>query len=255
MAATETLGRSPADGEHRSRRTDYDGAVGNDAFMSTSWSTRVDDGAVLGGRLHFPRASETGVSEQRMVTSGPDEGIRFGRTTVVAVTGELLEQQVEGVVLAANRRGVLGASAVRTLGGAEVERQAMARAPLELGTAVVTDAPGLEPRGIRAVVHAVVHPALGQPARLEDVRRATAAALEAAQRHKIRSLAFPLLGGHDGCDPTPIVTAIVDEIVGCLRRGVARLDRIVLVARFSDHTALVTAAVDQARQRSWLPAR
>ncbi len=190
-----------------------------------------------------------------MVTSESDEGVRFGRTVVVTVAGDLLDQRVEAVVLAANRRGVLGPTTLRALGGPEIEREAMAAAPLELGAVVVTGAAGLEPRGIRAVVHAVVHPALGQPARIDDVRRATAAALAAADRHKLRSIAFPLLGGDDGVDPAPLVAAIVDEAVGGLRRGVARLDRIVLVARFADHAALFAAAVDRARERSWVPAR
>ena len=113
---------------------------------------------------------------------------RFGRTIVSVAVGDLLGQEAEVIVVAANRRGVLGPlatpglSGLRSLGGSEIEREAMSLAPLDLGTAVVTGASGLEERGIRAVVHAVVHPALGERARIEDVRRAVPAALTAVSK-------------------------------------------------------------------------
>ena len=195
-----------------------------------------------------------------MVSTESAAGVRFGRTTVVAVTGDLLDQEVEAVVVPANCRGVLGAAlggALRSVGGAEIEREAMAHAPLELGTAVVTGAQGLAGRGIRAVVHAVVHRSLGEPARVEDVQRAIRAALVAAEGQRVRSLALPLLGadatGARG-DPGAAVAALVDELVGCLRRSSVRLDRAVIVARFADQTDLVADALARARQRSWVRA-
>ena len=74
---------------------------------------------------------------------------RFGRTIVSVAVGDLLGQEAEVIVVAANRRGVLGPlatpglSGLRSLGGSEIEREAMSLAPLELGTAVMTGAPGL----------------------------------------------------------------------------------------------------------------
>ena len=97
---------------------------------------------------------------------------RFGRTIVSVAVGDLLGQEAEVIVVAANRRGVLGPlatpglSGLRSLGGSEIEREAMSLAPLDLGTAVVTGASGLEERSVRAVVHAVVHPVLGERARI-----------------------------------------------------------------------------------------
>lgn len=126
---------------------------------------------------------------------------RFGRTIVSVAVGDLLGQEAEVIVVAANRRGVLGPlatpglSGLRSLGGSEIEREAMSLAPLELGMAVMTGAPGLEERGIHAVVHAVIHPALGERARIEDVRRAVPAALTVATKSRLRSVAMPLLGG------------------------------------------------------------
>lgn len=216
---------------------------------STSLGTGSDDEARVGSGRERP-----------MIGLDPVGSVRFGRTVIAVVGGDLLGQGVEAVVVAANRRGVMGAVStlglpgLRSFGGSPIEREAMRRAPLDLGSAVVTGAPGLESLGIRAVVHAVVHPALGQPARVEDVRRAVARVLVAADAHRVRSLALPLLGvetGDAAADPGPFVHGVVDELVGCLRRGVVRLDRVTLVCRFDDHRELAAASLGRARERAW----
>ena len=76
------------------------------------------------------------------IASRPE--FRFGRTIVAAAVGDVLGQDAEAIVVAANRRGVLGPlatpgiSGLRSLGGSEIERQAMALAPLDLGAAILT---------------------------------------------------------------------------------------------------------------------
>jgi O-acetyl-ADP-ribose deacetylase (regulator of RNase III) len=186
---------------------------------------------------------------------------RFGRTVVSVALGDLLSQDAEAIVVAANRRGVLGPLAtpgltgLRSLGGSEIEREAMAHAPLDLGTAVVTGASGLEERGIQAVVHAVVHPALGERARIEHVRRAVPAVLQAASRSKLRTLTMPLLGVESlaaKADVDAMVATLVDELVTSLRRSMPRVDRVTIVCRFSEHATAVELALARARERVWL---
>lgn len=186
---------------------------------------------------------------------------RFGRTVVSVALGDLLSQDAEAIVVAANRRGVLGPLAtpgltgLRSLGGSEIEREAMAHAPLDLGTAVVTGASGLEERGIKAVVHAVVHPALGERARIEHVRRAVPAILQTASRSKLRTLAMPLLGVESlaaKADVDAMVATLVDELVAGLRRSMPRVDRVTIVCRFSEHASTVESALARARERVWL---
>lgn len=193
-----------------------------------------------------------------MITGDTVQPVRFGRATISSAVGGVLDQEVEAMVLGSTCRGLLGtgvAGSLRARGAGEIERLAMARAPLELGTALVTAAPGLEERGVRAVVHAVVQPTLGEAARPDDVRRAVVAALTAAERGRFRSLALPLLGVEGGGGIRPevetAVAAIVDEVVGCLRRGEARPTRVVIVARSAAEAALVDRAVERARQRAW----
>ena len=59
-------------------------------------------------------------------------GVRFGRAILVASAEPILRQPVEAIVCPANARGVMGvgvAGAVRTAGGIDIERAAMAKAP------------------------------------------------------------------------------------------------------------------------------
>ena len=192
------------------------------------------------------------------VESNPE--FRFGRTVVAVAVGDLLGQEAEAIVVAANRRGVLGPlatpglSGLRTLGGSEIEREAMSLAPLDLGTAVVTRASGLEERGIRAVIHAVVHPALGERARIEHVRLAVPAALAAGSMHRLRTIATPLLGVESLAtkgDVDAMVAALVEELVASLRRSISRLDRLTIVCRFTEHADSVEVALARARERVW----
>jgi O-acetyl-ADP-ribose deacetylase (regulator of RNase III) len=186
---------------------------------------------------------------------------RFGRTVVSVVIGDLLGQETEAIVLAANRRGVLGPlaspglSGLRSLGGSEIERAAMAYAPLDLGTALVTSAVGLEERGIVAVIHAVIHPALGERARIEHVRRVTPAVLEAASRARLRTIAMPLLGVESiaaRADVEAMIDTLVDELVGCLRRSLPRIDQVIIVCRFVEQAEAVEASLSRTRERKWI---
>lgn len=190
--------------------------------------------------------------------------IRFGRTAVFAVVGDVLSQGADAVVIPANRRGVMGAIStpglvgLRSLGGSEIEREAMARAPLELGTAIVTGAAGLESRGVEHVIHAAVHRALGESARIEDVRRGVAAALVAADRARVRTLALPPLGVDSGpgrTNPGPYFDVLVEEIVAALRRSTLRLDAVIVACRFPDHAQAIREAFSRSRDRTWTTQR
>jgi O-acetyl-ADP-ribose deacetylase (regulator of RNase III) len=192
------------------------------------------------------------------VASRPE--FRFGRTVVAAVVGDVLGQDVEAIVVAANRRGVLGPlatpglSGLRSLGGSEIEREAMALAPLDLGTAVLTGASGLEERGIHGVIHAVVHPALGERARAEDVRRAVPAVLRVASDARLRAVAMPLLGVESlagQADVDAMIVVLVEELVGSLRRSLPRLDRVTIVCRFTEQADAIEAVLARARERVW----
>jgi O-acetyl-ADP-ribose deacetylase (regulator of RNase III) len=193
-----------------------------------------------------------------MSSGTPSQGTRFGRTLLVAGAGEVIDQPVQAVVYPANQRGVMGAGpsgSIRTAGGADVEREAMAHAPIDLGTAVMTGSGHLEERGITAVIHAAVIPSIGESARLDAVERAVTATLRAADRAKIKSVAMPLLGtSADALDHDRETAAeqIVDAAVAYLRREGSRLERIMVISRFEDDVAMVNGVIQRARERSWV---
>jgi O-acetyl-ADP-ribose deacetylase (regulator of RNase III) len=143
---------------------------------------------------------------------------------------------------------------VRTAGGAEIEREAMERAPLPLGGAIAT-APGkLAERGVAAIVHAVVTARLAEPSTVDLVRRATAAVFQLADERRLRSLAIPPIGGGKGPAHVPIAVAaeaIVDEAIAHLRRGQSRIDRVVFVSRDDDDVLAFADAIAFGRERSW----
>lgn len=198
------------------------------------------------------------MNDARLPTEFP-----FGRTLVTVAVGDLLGQDAEMIVLPANRRGVLGPLAtpglngLRSLGGSEIEREAMLQAPLDLGTAILTSAAGLSERGVAAVIHAAVHPALGERARPEYIRRAVPAVLKVASAAPHFTLALPLLGVDPAAGPDDTQAAIstlVNELIATLRRSYPRIDRIIIVCRFETQAILVRQALWQARERSWVSA-
>lgn len=187
----------------------------------------------------------------------PESGIRFGRTVVVPSTAPLLGHHADAIVAPANRRGVMGvgpAGMLRLEGGQEIEREAMARAPLTLGTATVTGAGKLAGQGIRLIIHAVVVDALGGAPREDTVRDATTAVLAAANREKVRVLVLPpLISGRarSSEEGETVFLSMIEEIVAYLRRFPSRLDRIVLVCEDEREANRLEHALAEARRLWW----
>jgi O-acetyl-ADP-ribose deacetylase (regulator of RNase III) len=192
-----------------------------------------------------------------MTETSVGTSVRFGRTTLAALRGELIEQPVEAIVIAANQRGAIGtgaAGAVRVAGGAAIEREAMEQAPLALGGAIATTSGKLAERGVALIIHAVVAERLAEASTLELVRRATAAALALAEEHRVRSLAVPAVGSGTGPNHLrtgAVAEAVVDEVIAHLRRTQTRLERVVFVARDEDDVAVFAEAIARGRERSW----
>lgn len=111
------------------------------------------------------------------------------------VHGSLIEADAEAVVNAANSQGLMGggvAGFLKKAAGPEVEREAVAQAPIPVGGAAVTTAGAL--KQFRAIVHAptMERPAMRIPA--ENVYEATRGALQAADGEGFESLALPGMG-------------------------------------------------------------
>ncbi|HEY7003147.1 MAG TPA: macro domain-containing protein [Gaiellaceae bacterium] len=109
------------------------------------------------------------------------------------VEGDITELEVDAVANAANNGLWMGAGvagAIKRAGGEEIEREAMALAPIAVGDAVSTGAGRLK---AAHVIHAAV---MGQDLQTsaEVVSKATRRTLEVADDLGARSLALPAFG-------------------------------------------------------------
>lgn len=120
---------------------------------------------------------------------------------------------VDAIVNPANSLGIMGggvAAVIRRRGGDKIQQEAMACAPIAVGAAVVTTAGKLP---AKAVIHAPTMEEPGLKIGVENVRRATRAALIAAAVNGFDMIAIPGLGtGIGGVDRDEAARAMVDEL-------------------------------------------
>jgi O-acetyl-ADP-ribose deacetylase len=109
------------------------------------------------------------------------------------VEGDITELEVDAIANAANNALWMGAGvagAIKRAGGQEIEQEAVALGPIEVGGAVATGAGRLQ---AKHVIHGAV---MGQDLRTDDdlVRRTTQRCLELADELRCRTLALPAFG-------------------------------------------------------------
>ena len=126
---------------------------------------------------------------------------------------DITEMAVDAVVNPANSLGIMGggvAGALHRKGGPSIQREAMSLAPIAVGAAVITNAGTL---WAKHVIHAPTMEEPGTKIGIENVRRATRAALIAAAHRSFEVIALPGMGtGLGGVDPSDAARAIVDEL-------------------------------------------
>jgi O-acetyl-ADP-ribose deacetylase (regulator of RNase III) len=109
------------------------------------------------------------------------------------VDGDITALEVDAIANAANNHLWMGAGvagAIKRAGGEEIEREAVAKGPVEVGDAVATGAGALKAKW---VVHGAV---MGQDLRTDAglVKRTTRRCLEVADELGAKSLALPAFG-------------------------------------------------------------
>jgi len=125
--------------------------------------------------------------------------------------GDIAALDVDAVANAANDRLWMGAGvagALKRAGGEEIEREAVAKGPIPLGTAVATGAGRLK---AKHVLHGAV---MGQDLQTNEdlVERTTRSCLELADELGARSLALPAFGtGVGGFPLAECARIMVDE--------------------------------------------
>ncbi|MHA1505808.1 MAG: macro domain-containing protein [Candidatus Asgardarchaeia archaeon] len=137
---------------------------------------------------------------------------------------------IDAIVNPANSLMYMGggvAGAIKRVGGDEIEKEALEKAPVPVGKAIMTGSGKM--KGIKAVIHA---PTMEKPAMrtsISKVEMATTAALECAEENGLESLAFPGMGtGVGGVSYDDAAETMVNAIKNFVTKG-TNLKRIILV--------------------------
>jgi O-acetyl-ADP-ribose deacetylase (regulator of RNase III) len=149
------------------------------------------------------------------------------------VEGDITALEVDAIANAANDHLWMGAGvagAIKRAGGEEIEREAVAKGPIEVGEAVATGAGRLP---ARHVIHGAV---MGQDLRTsaELIEQTTRRCLEVADELGCESLALPAFGTGVGGFPLEECARIMVEAV---RGYEPRTLRTVIFAVFGDAAA------------------
>ncbi|HKD33963.1 MAG TPA: macro domain-containing protein [Gaiellaceae bacterium] len=146
------------------------------------------------------------------------------------VEGDIASLKVDAVANAANDHLWMGAGvagALKRAGGDQIEREAVALGPVEVGTAVATGAGSLR---AKHVIHGAV---MGQDLRTNAdlVRETTKSCLELADEMALRSLALPAFGTGVGAFP---LEECAEIMVGEARAYQPRSLELVVFAVYGD---------------------
>jgi O-acetyl-ADP-ribose deacetylase (regulator of RNase III) len=132
------------------------------------------------------------------------------------VQGDIAQQSADALVNAAGTSLQMGsgvAGALRRAAGQEINEAAMAKGPVELGEAAVTDAYDLDAEW---VIHAAAMPHYGDgKATAESIADATRNALDEADERGAESLVIPALGcgvaGFDLPEGARLIAEVIHE--------------------------------------------
>jgi O-acetyl-ADP-ribose deacetylase (regulator of RNase III) len=109
------------------------------------------------------------------------------------IAGDLVEQDVDAIVNAANNDLLLGggvAGAIRARGGPAIQRECDAHGPIEVGQAAITGGGELP---ARHVIHAASMQ-LGGRTTIQSLRSSVDHAFRLAREHGVRTIAVPAVG-------------------------------------------------------------
>ncbi len=163
-------------------------------------------------------------------------------TAIEVLETDITVLEVDAIANAANTRLLHGggvAGAISRAGGAVVQRESDARAPIGLGEAVETSG-GAMP--CRWVIHAATME-LGGPTSAEVIRRATASTLALADELGAGSLALVAFGTGVGGFPLDRAAAIEVEEVRRHIEGGTGIERIVFAVRGAEAREAFAAAL------------
>ncbi|MCX6134739.1 MAG: macro domain-containing protein [Ignavibacteriales bacterium] len=155
--------------------------------------------------------------------------IHVGKGEITVLRGDIADQDTDAIVNAANNHLWMGAGvagAIKRKGGVVIEQEAMARGPVEIGSAVSTSAGTLK---AKRVIHAAV---MGQDLHtdIDLIRNATRSSFVVAEQEGLTSVSLPALGtGVGGFSLYRCASLMIGEALDfMIRTAVVREVRFVL---------------------------
>jgi len=153
---------------------------------------------------------------------------RIAGVTIRVVKGDICDRGTDAIVNAANDHLWMGggvAGAIKRRGGEGIEREALRKGPIPVGSATATGAGNLP---ARHVIHAAV---MGQDLRTsaESIRLATSSSLDVAGELGLASVAFPALGTGIGGFPMGEAACLMLQAIAAHARGGSSVAEVELV--------------------------
>ena len=148
--------------------------------------------------------------------------------SIIIQKGDLTQTICDAIINPANSYGYMGggvAGAIKHIGGNEIEKEAILKAPINVGSAVATTAGKLP---CKFVIHA---PTMKKPAMkigVENVKLATKAALDLAYKLKLKSVAIPGMGTGVGRVPKKDAA---EAIISISKEFEKKFEKIILIDR------------------------
>ena len=140
-------------------------------------------------------------------------------TRVVIIAGDLVEQEVDAIVNAANNDLQLGggvAGAIRRAGGPSIQDECDRHGPVRVGEAAITGAGKLR---ARFVIHAASMSLGGRTSR-ESLRSSMDDTFRIAHHHEVMSIAVPAVGtGIAGFPLDECARVMAEALGGALSNG------------------------------------
>jgi O-acetyl-ADP-ribose deacetylase len=140
-------------------------------------------------------------------------------TRVVIISGDLVEQEVDAIVNAANNDLMLGggvAGAIRRAGGPSIQDECDAHGPVNVGEAAITGAGALH---ARFVIHAASMPLGGRTTR-SSLRSSMDHVFRLARVHEVSTIAVPAVGtGIAGFPIDECARVMAESLHGALSEG------------------------------------
>jgi O-acetyl-ADP-ribose deacetylase len=138
---------------------------------------------------------------------------------ILIIAGDLVEQDADAIVNAANNDLVLGggvAGAIRSRGGPSIQQECDAHGPIKVGEAAITNAGELH---ARYIIHAASM-ALGGHTTTESLRSSMDDAFRLAREHHVQKIAIPAVGtGIAGYPIEECAVVMADSLRSALTDG------------------------------------